>query len=64
MVELSVVLVMVVRDFDFENCYEEFDRMKTGEARKTYRGGRAYLVEEGAAHPADGYPCRVSVRGR
>ena len=65
MVELSVVLAMVAREFDFKECYAEWvvlNTMKQG--RKTYRGERAYQVEEGAAHPADGYPCRVSMRRR
>ena len=62
MVELSVVLVMVVREFEFKNCYAEFDRLKSGATRSTYRGERAYQIEEGAAHPVDGYPCRVFMR--
>ena len=63
MVELSVVLVTVAREFDFRDCYAEWDALNSGKkGRKTYRGERAYQVEEGAAHPADGYPCRVSMR--
>lgn len=62
MVELSVLLVMVAREFEFRNCYEEWDMLKKEKGRKRYRGERAYQIEEGAAHPADGYPCRVFVR--
>ena len=62
MVELSVLLVMVVREFDFKDCYEEFDRLRSGRPGQRYRGERAYQVENGAAHPVDGYPCRVSLR--
>lgn len=62
MVELSVLLVMVAREFEIRECYGEWDGLKPKKGRKLYRGERAYQVEEGAAHPADGYPCRVSVR--
>jgi len=65
MTELRVVLACVVRQFDFQPAYQEWDRLyapgKEG-ALKTYRGERAYQIEEGAAHPAEHYPCRVSVR--
>ncbi|KAI4129286.1 MAG: hypothetical protein LQ338_002295 [Usnochroma carphineum] len=66
MVELSVVLAMVAREFDFTECYAEWDALHPAKTkgRKTYRGERAYQVQEGAAHPADGYPCQVSVRRR
>ena len=62
MVELSVLLVMVAREFEFRECYEEWDALNPGNGIKTYRGERAYQIENGAAHPADGYPCRVSLR--
>ena len=57
MVELRVVLCLIAREFEFADAYAEFDRKKGGARR--YRGERAYQVEEGAAHPVDGYPCRV-----
>ncbi|KAL8943447.1 MAG: hypothetical protein Q9211_000979 [Gyalolechia sp. 1 TL-2023] len=67
MTELKVILACLVRQFDFFPAYEEFDRLHARkgkvEVKKTYRGERAYQVEEGAAHPADHYPCRVAVRG-
>ncbi|KAL8835179.1 MAG: hypothetical protein Q9170_003425 [Blastenia crenularia] len=66
MTELKVILACLVRQFDFLPAYEEFDRLNPQkgkkEVKKTYRGERAYQVEEGAAHPADHYPCRVAVR--
>ena len=66
MTELKVVLAIVLSEFDFADAYEEFDRLKgfNGKGNRTYRGERAYLVEEGAAHPADGCPCKVSLRRR
>ena len=64
MMELSVVLVMIMREFDFQNCYNDFDALRSGQAKKSYWGERAYQVQSGAAHPVDGYPCRVFVRKR
>ena len=63
MMELSVLLVMVAREFEFRNCYQEFDNLRPRKGgNRTYRDERAYQVEEGAAHPVDGYPCRVYLR--
>ena len=63
MLELKVVLAIVLSCFDFVEAYEEYDRVQ-GKKGKTYKGERAYQIEEGAAHPVDGYPCKVSIRGR
>ncbi|KAL9594371.1 MAG: hypothetical protein Q9219_007065 [cf. Caloplaca sp. 3 TL-2023] len=63
--EMKVIVACLAREFDFQPAYEEFDRGKGGKVGggvRTYRGERAYQVEEGAAHPADHYPCRVTVR--
>lgn len=65
MTELKVVLACLVRQFDFSPAYEEFDNLNPltkGAGVRTYRGERAYQIEEGAAHPADHYPCRVRER--
>ncbi|KAL8792683.1 MAG: hypothetical protein Q9195_004743 [Heterodermia aff. obscurata] len=62
MTELKVVLACLVRRFDFTPAYEEFDALDPAKGGRTYRGERAYQIEEGAAHPADHYPCRVRVR--
>ena len=62
MTQMSVVLAMVAREFDFHPAYDEWDRLNPSKGLKTFRGERAYQIEEGAAHPADKYPCRVSVR--
>lgn len=64
MTELKVILALVVRRFEFKPAYDEWDRMhpaKKAELR-SYRGDRVYQIEEGAAHPAEHYPCRVSVK--
>lgn len=62
MTELSVVLAMITREFDFRPAYDEWDRLNPRKGLKTYRGERVYQIEEGAAHPVDKYPCRVTVR--
>ena len=64
MTELKVVLAIVLSRFDFTEAYEEHDRVhRVGSKRpRTYKGERAYQIEEGAAHPVDGYPCKVYVR--
>ena len=64
MTELRVVLSLVVREFDFRPAYREWDAKHPRKAISTYRGERAYQIEEGAAHPVDRYPCRVSLAKR
>jgi cytochrome P450 len=62
MIEIKVVLAHLAREFDFENAYEEWDLLNPRKGIKNIRGNRAFLIDEGAAHPVDYYPCRVSVR--
>ncbi len=65
MIDLKVILACLVRQFDFSPAYEEYDSLKhlKGAAEvRMYRGERAYQIEEGAAHPADHYPCKVGIR--
>jgi len=65
MTELKVALVMSVREFEISPAYEEWDEMFPREGVKMVGGNRAFQAEKGAggAHPADGFPCRVVVRG-
>ncbi|KNG84715.1 sterigmatocystin biosynthesis P450 monooxygenase stcS [Aspergillus nomiae NRRL 13137] len=57
---IKITLAMVVREFDFDSQYEEWDRENPGTgAVRTMFGERAYLVAKGAAHPSQGYPCKV-----
>ena len=62
MTELKVVLAHLVREFDFKDAYDEWDFANPRKGLKICRGERAFQIDEGAAHPADGYPCRVSLR--
>ncbi|KAF2008702.1 cytochrome P450 [Aaosphaeria arxii CBS 175.79] len=75
--ELRVALIMTARKFDIKPAYEEWDcreksrqgifvtMMETlglkGEQYKTVLGERAYQTSRSGAHPADRYPCRVSL---
>ncbi|KAH8698046.1 sterigmatocystin biosynthesis P450 monooxygenase StcS [Phaeosphaeriaceae sp. PMI808] len=64
LIELRVILACLVRDFDVEPAYDEWDAEHPNEGIKMYRGERAYQVEQGAAHPVNGYPCRVKLASR
>jgi cytochrome P450 len=61
LVELRVVLACLVRTFDICPAYDEWDAKYASKENKLYRGERAYQVEQGAAHPNAGYPCRVTL---
>ena len=65
MMELKVVLALLARQFEVRDAYAEWDRLhprKEWEVERTYRGERAYQMEEAAAHPVEHYPCRVFFR--
>ncbi|KAB8298217.1 hypothetical protein EYC80_001956 [Monilinia laxa] len=65
MLELKIILAMVVRELEVQDAYKEWDTIfgdKKG--MKEVDGERAYQVDGGAAHPADGFPCRVAFRKR
>jgi cytochrome P450 len=60
--DIRTVLVMTVREFEIRAAYQEWDDLHPRKAVKTVRGERAYQIEKGGAHPADGFPCRVTLR--
>ena len=62
--ELRIVLACVVRRFRIQPAYEEWDALHPRKGLKEFRGERVYQIEEGAAHPVERYPCRVSFRSR
>lgn len=63
MLELRVVLALTIREFDLEPMYDEWDKMHSVKgSTKKVDGERAYQIEKGGAHPADRFPCRVSLR--
>jgi len=59
MLDMKITLAMVVREFEIENRYEEWDRTYPSGGVKTVYGERAYQVPQGASHPVHGFPCRV-----
>lgn len=62
MMELKVVLALTMREFDVRDAYVEFDALRPRDGLMTVEGERAYQIEQGGAHPADRFPCRVSFR--
>jgi len=64
LVEIKLVLVMVLREFDMSPAYDEWDEMHPTKGIKTVAGERAYMVQGGGggAHPTDRYPCRVKIK--
>ncbi|KAI4940891.1 hypothetical protein J4E91_011148 [Alternaria rosae] len=75
--EIRVALIMTVRKFFITPAYDAWDAANLGchslfskmlnslglgsEGYKTVRGERAYQTSRSGAHPADGYPCCVSL---
>lgn len=60
-IEVKLVLALTLREFTIENAYDEWDKIKLPKGPKTVNGDRAYQILFGAAHPSDGFPCRVTV---
>jgi len=64
MQDIKTVLAMTLREFDVCNAYAEWDELHPRKGLKTAWGERAYHVFRAAAHPADGFPCRVTRQRR
>jgi cytochrome P450 len=62
---LKTSVVILARAFDVKPAYDEWDEMHGIPKLRTCRfeGERAYQIGQAGAHPADGFPCRVEVRG-
>lgn len=62
--ELRVALVMTISEFDVRPAYDEWDKLHPSTRIREIDGNRVYPTEKGGggAHPADGYPCRISLR--
>ncbi|KAL4934895.1 hypothetical protein BDV06DRAFT_208071 [Aspergillus oleicola] len=63
LLDIKITLALMVRMFDFQDRYEEWDRLHPRQGPRTVFGERAYQVPLGGAHPVDGLPCQVSLRG-
>lgn len=61
LLEVRLILALTVREFRIDSAYDEWDRVKPPKSPKTVNGDRAYQILLGAAHPNDGFPCKVSV---
>lgn len=75
--EIRIVVVLTARVFDIRDAYEENDAAKlrsqswlakmgemigvTQKPIKEVNNERAYQTEKAGGHPADGYPCRVTL---
>jgi len=58
---IKATLAMVVRQFDFHDAYAEYDFLNPSAGIKTMFGERAYMIQKGSGHPAQGFPCKVTV---
>ena len=59
---LKVVLAFTIRDFDLKEAFEDWDRVNKPKGVKMVNGERAYQIQLCSAHPADGFPVRISRR--
>lgn len=69
MLELKIIMLLTIREFDVEAAYKEWDaklgREKPGDmldGRRGMFGHRAYQQMKVTAKPVDGMPARVSKR--
>jgi hypothetical protein len=60
--DAKITLVMTVREFDLHDQYAELDHLHPPHGPNTMFGERAYLIQKGSGHPAQGFPCRVARR--
>ena len=58
--EIKVMLVLTFREFDYKDCYEEFDILKGNPKGWNVNGQRAYMMRRAEGFPADHYPCKVA----
>jgi hypothetical protein len=64
MLDIKITLLMTIREFDIKDAYDEWDRLNPRSGIKSVNGERAYQISQGASHPSDGFPCRVTWRSR
>lgn len=60
--DVKITLVLTAREFEIRNAFDEWDSLHPTKKIKHVNGERAYQTQSGGAHPADGYPCRISSR--
>ena len=64
LVNIKITLVLILREFNFQDQYAEWDRQHPWSGPRTVFGERAYQIPQGGSHPVDGLPCRVSLRNQ
>jgi cytochrome P450 len=64
MLDVKITLALTVREFDVQHAYKEWDCLHPKGKIKHVNGERAYQTQSGGAHPADGFPCRISLSKR
>ncbi|KAE8371400.1 cytochrome protein [Aspergillus bertholletiae] len=62
LLDIKITLVLILREFDFQDQYAEWDRQHPQPGPNTVFGERAYQIPQGGSHPVNGLPCRVSLR--
>jgi hypothetical protein len=66
MMQIKLVLVLMVRKFDIELAWEEWDAMREKQGIKVIRqmveGERLYTTGKATAHPKDGAPVHLKLR--
>lgn len=64
LVDIKITLLMIVREFDVKDQYAEWDLLHPEHGLNKVFGERAYMIQAGAARPAQGMPCKVSLSTR
>ncbi|KAI0008223.1 cytochrome protein [Xylariaceae sp. FL0662B] len=62
MQDVKITLILTVREFEIRHGFDEWDGLHPTSKIKHVNGERAYQTQSGGAHPADGDPCRISLR--
>ncbi|KAJ5709516.1 hypothetical protein N7493_009807 [Penicillium malachiteum] len=60
---VKATLALVVRQFDFHDAYAEYDAihpLKKNEINTLFNE-RAFMIQKGVVHPAQGFPCKVTL---
>ncbi|KAL8753872.1 MAG: hypothetical protein Q9199_004737 [Rusavskia elegans] len=60
--ELKPSLAITLRKFNVNSTYNKYNKIRARKSPKTVDGDRAYQILFGAAHPNEGFPCKVSLR--
>ncbi|TEA14431.1 Cytochrome P450 monooxygenase aflN [Colletotrichum sidae] len=63
LVDLKLVAALIIRKFDAEEAWDEWDAIRGIEGKKDLvRGQRLYVSGDGIGHPKDGMPVHVRLR--